>query len=176
MQSTHTAKLDLPNLPALARQVHIVPALAQHSLISIRQLCDAGCNVTFDAKTVTVCYNNGTVLSGTRTAATKLWHLQVPPTQHQANRAVGSATPAQIVAFAHAALFSPALSTHEAALQQGYLTNFPGLTTRSLRKHPPQSYAMVKGHLDHTQQDQRSTKSKNNDSHPRTANFNTEPP
>jgi hypothetical protein len=128
MQSTHTAELDLPHLPFLARQVHIVPALAHHSLISIGQLCDAGCDVTFDATTVTVHFENKTVLTGTRTKATKLWHLQVPsPSNHQANGAVGSATPAQQVAFAHATLFSPALSTLESALLREYLTNFPGL-------------------------------------------------
>lgn len=54
MKSTHTAELDLPTLPPLARQVHIVPNLANHSLISIGQLCDGGCNVSFDATTVTV--------------------------------------------------------------------------------------------------------------------------
>ena len=94
MTSTHTAELDLPNLPLRARQVHIVPALAQHSLISIGQLCDAGCDVAFDATTVTVRYLNNIVLTSSRNTTTKLWHLQFPPTTHQANGTVGSATPA----------------------------------------------------------------------------------
>jgi hypothetical protein len=68
------------------------------------------------------------------------------------------ATPAQLIALAHAALFSPALSTLEEAIQQEYLTNFPGLTTRALCKHLPQIYAMVKGHLDHSRQNQQSIK------------------
>ena len=114
--------------------------------------------MAFDATTVTVRYLNNIVLTSSRNTTTKLWHLQLPPTTYQANGAVGSATPAQIVAFAHAALFSPALSTLETAIQRGYLTNFPGLTARALRKHPPQSYAMIKGHLDHVHQNQRSTK------------------
>jgi len=160
MQSTHEADLDLPNLPPAARRVHIVPDLAHHSLISIGQLCDAGCDVTFDAFTATVRYNNKIVLHGHRTPATKLWHLTLPAEEEQANAAIGSATPAQLVAFAHAALFSPTLSTLERALQDGYLTNFPGLTARSLRKHPPHSYPMIKGHLDHVRKNQRSTKPK----------------
>jgi hypothetical protein len=100
------------------------------------------------------------VLTSQRTATTKVWHLQLPPPVDTANGAVGSATPAKVVAFAHATLFSPALSTLESALQKGFLTNFPGLTTQALRKHPPQSYAMVKGHLAHTRKNQQSTKAK----------------
>jgi hypothetical protein len=159
MYSTHEAELDLPLLPKAARQVHIVPELANHSLLSIGQLCDAGCDVSFNATNVTVCYDNQPILTGQRTPATQLWHLQPPTTiPAQANAAVGSATPAQIVAFAHAALFSPTLSTLLEALKRRFLTNFPGLTERSLRKHPPQSFPMIKGHLDQTRKNQRSTK------------------
>jgi hypothetical protein len=42
---------------------------------------------------------------------------------------------ANLVAFAHATLFSPALSTLEKALDKGYLINFPGLTPQNLRRH-----------------------------------------
>jgi hypothetical protein len=66
--------------------------------------------------------------------------------------------PADLVAFAHAALFSPALSTLAIALEKGFLTNFPGLTPALLRKHPHQSIPMVKGHLDQSRKNQRSTK------------------
>jgi hypothetical protein len=62
-----------------------------------------------------------------------------------------------LVAFAHAALFSPVLSTLEKALQSNFLLNFPGLTTDTLRRHPPHSKAMVMGHLDQTRQGTRST-------------------
>ena len=72
--------------------------------------------------------------------------------------AVSSSTPADLVAFAHASLFSPALSTLQTALDRGYLSDFQGLTATSLRKHPPQSIAMIKGHLDQARKNQRSTK------------------
>jgi hypothetical protein len=77
---------------------------------------------------------------------------------HQANGAIGSASPSELVAFAHAAMFSPALSTLHAALDKGHLTNFPGLTTETLQKYPPRSIPMIKGHLKQTRQNQRSTK------------------
>jgi hypothetical protein len=76
----------------------------------------------------------------------------------QAIGAVGSATPAELVAFAHAALFSPTLRTLEQALQKRFLVNFPDLTSTKLRKYPPRSYATLKGHLDQTRQNQHSTK------------------
>ena len=164
MQSTHTAYLDLPSLPLAARLVHIVPALHTQSLISLGQLCDAGCQVHLERAIINITLNDEIVLTGTRTPSTGLWHLNMSEptaTSHaQANAACGSATPASLVEFAHAALFSPALSTLERALTRGYITNFPGLTANLLRKYPPQSRATAKGHLDQERQNKRSTKPK----------------
>ncbi len=84
-------------------------------------------------------------------------HIDCPP-DHATFAAIGLATPAELVAFAHATLFSPALSTLQTALHKDYLTNFPSLTELLLRKHPPQSVAMVKGHLDQTRMHWASTK------------------
>lgn len=64
---------------------------------------------------------------------------------------------AQLVAFAHASFFSPSLTTFQTALDKGYITDIPGLTTKSLRKHPPHSVATVKGHLDQVRKNLRST-------------------
>ena len=172
MYSTHEAELDLPNLPIEARRVHIVPALQTASLLSMGQLCDAGCIVTFDSKSVAVHRNDELILDGIRTPATGLWHLSLvkttldiapatsPPPMllHHSFAAIHSATPAELVAFAHASLFSPALSTLTTALKRGYLPNFMGLTAKALRKYPPHSVAMVKGHLDQARKNQRSTK------------------
>ncbi|KAI2506705.1 Reverse transcriptase (RNA-dependent DNA polymerase) [Fragilaria crotonensis] len=178
MYSTHEAELDLPALPLAARHVHIVPALSHVSLLSMGQLCDSGCRVTFDAVSVTVHHHERLLLTGERTPATGLWHLSlVPPDVACTARAeelplsaacplpcstcasvVQSATPSELVAFAHAALFSPSLSTLHGALERGFLPNFLGLTARKLRTHPPPSVAMVKGHLDQTRKNQRSTK------------------
>lgn len=146
MHSTHEAELDIPSLPIAARRVHIVPALHTTSILSMGQLCDAGCIVTFDATTVQVHRNTELLLTGIRTPATGLWHLSlvaptpttsVPDFLHQSYAAVQSATPAELVAFAHATLLSPALSTLKYALDLGFLPNFIGLTAKSLLKHPP---------------------------------------
>jgi hypothetical protein len=43
--SEDTAELNIPYLPSAARLCHVVPQLGQYSLVSIGQLCDAGCDV-----------------------------------------------------------------------------------------------------------------------------------
>jgi hypothetical protein len=93
------------------------------------------------------------------TPATQLWHNTLPTKSidTEANDAIGSATAPELVAFAHAAIFSPALSTLATALDKGYIPNFPGLSSRTLQTHPPQSAAMIKGHLDQARKKQRST-------------------
>lgn len=163
MHSTHEAELDLPALPPAARHVHLVPALSTFSLISMGQLCDSGCKIIFDATTVHVYLKNQCILQGTRSNETRLWHLDSTPvpaktTLEHANNALSAASPATHVAFAHAALFSPALSTLHTALHRGFLPTFPGLSIKSLRKHPPRSGAMIKGHLDQTRQNKQSTR------------------
>ena len=64
---------------------------------------------------------------------------------------------AGLVAYAHASLFSLALSTLETALKRGYVQNIPGLTDKTLRWYPPRSVATAKGHLDQTHKNLRST-------------------
>ena len=44
--STHEGLIDVPDLPARARNAHILPGI-KHSLLSIVRLCNAGCEVIF---------------------------------------------------------------------------------------------------------------------------------
>jgi hypothetical protein len=137
MFSTHAAELDLPNLPLAARRVNIVPALSTSSLLSIGQLCDSGCVVIiFDDTTVSFNLDNKRILAGLCQPTTGLWHLSLvqpaipstanaltqspPPFLHQSYAAVQSATPAELVAFAYATFFSPALSTLKRAFDRGF--------------------------------------------------------
>jgi hypothetical protein len=56
--SSHTGELDLPYLPPSARRCHIVPSLGKFLLLSIGQLCDAACDVTFSKENLTVRLGN----------------------------------------------------------------------------------------------------------------------
>ena len=47
IQSTHVGNLNLPGLGNAATIAHDVPGLAHSSPLSVKQLCDNGCNVIF---------------------------------------------------------------------------------------------------------------------------------
>jgi hypothetical protein len=115
------------------------------------------------------------MLTGTRSIATNgLWTLNSlsPPTASLAapsNPITGSVnamfhttlahdTIANRIAFYHASLFSPSLSTWCHAIDAGQFPSWPGLTSSSVRKYPPQSIPMHQGHLDQVRANIRSTR------------------
>jgi hypothetical protein len=75
LESTHTCVLDTPWLPERARNAHIVPGLAHMLLISIKSLCEAGCNVAYDEDEVRIYFKRNLVWSGQREPSTGLWVL-----------------------------------------------------------------------------------------------------
>jgi hypothetical protein len=154
IQSTHTANLQLGNLPPKATHTDMFPALNETNLLSIGQLCDAGCTCTFTKHNTTIKCNNNTSIKGTcTTTEPKLWQINLTPHQvtiYAITAVNQSAKPANQVAFSHATLFSPTIATLAAAPRKNYLVNFPGLTKESLKKYPPQSMPTIKGRLDQT--------------------------
>jgi len=71
-------KLDLLGLPAVAHHGHM-PQLATQPLLSIGQLCNAGCNVACTANTDVISHNSAIILQGQHTLAIKLWELDIHP-------------------------------------------------------------------------------------------------
>jgi hypothetical protein len=167
MYATHFGTLTHPpELPAEARLAYLVPNLQSHPLLSMGVLCDAGCTVHFTKDTVIIQdAKERILLRGHRDPTNNLWTLPPPsalsPRRTEANNlAVLRVTPKDRVAFAHASLFSPTISTLTKALQKQYITGFPGLTVDTLKQHPPvDSIAMHKGHLDQTRKNRHSTSS-----------------
>jgi len=110
----------------------------------------------------TFCYHSNLVLQGMHTQHIWLWELDLQQpihlTSHHCHLAMGHDTAANLVAFAHAALFSPALSTLAKAMCCQHVPKFAGLTLAQLCHFPPTSMAMHQGHLDQSRQNQRSTK------------------
>jgi hypothetical protein len=60
MASSHIANISLPQLPPIACIAHLFRALGNTSLLSIGQLCDAGCTATFTNTTVTIDHTSNT--------------------------------------------------------------------------------------------------------------------
>jgi hypothetical protein len=75
--STHTAEINVPSLPRSTRVCHIVLGLRSYSLISIGQLCDAGCEVLFLIASVSIGFKNAIIMQGARARDTGLWHLDL---------------------------------------------------------------------------------------------------
>jgi hypothetical protein len=81
LTSTHTALLDLPQLPLAARQAHIFQDL-QCALVSIGQFCDNGFDAHFNKTHVRILRDNIVHLEGQRNLSNGLWNLplrHVPP-------------------------------------------------------------------------------------------------
>jgi hypothetical protein len=181
MTSTHTAELPIPGIPLEARNVHIFPDMTT-SLVGVTPLVQSGCTVQFAPEECTIqCPDRSVILCPSTTNG--LWQLPLPapdpaaPTntapqvtaEHTASLTASagsvtapniqpSCTPADLVAFFHAALFSPATSTLLQALKKGFLPPFTGLTEANLRKHPPPAEATIMGHLDSRRKNIQSTK------------------
>jgi hypothetical protein len=78
MESSHTAELDIPELNAAASKAHIFPGMANHSLLSVGQLCDEGYIVTFKNASVAVCNSQKSqIMSGPRDLDTGLWRINL---------------------------------------------------------------------------------------------------
>ena len=78
MTSVHEGHLDFPTLPPTATVSHIVPEMTTHNLLSIGQLCDAGCTATVTKDKIEVTHNSHMILTGTRSEETTLWHIDFP--------------------------------------------------------------------------------------------------
>jgi hypothetical protein len=164
IQSSHTCDLLLADLPPQARKAHILPGLVHNSLISVGQLSDNGCNVTFTQEQVTVSKNGKCVMHGYRDPRSRLWRVDLKQKfetkQVQYNHAHDNSNQKDLINYLHAACFSPVKSTWITAIQNGHLTSWPGLTEHAVEKHLSKSTSTTKVHLNQQRQNARTTKVK----------------
>ena len=165
IKSTHTASLPIPSLNDNATKVHIFPNL-HSALLSVGQLCDSDCSVTFKQKNVCI-YNskNELITTGWRDPSSGMYKIPLPIHNPQtsnisfANGIIKRDTPiSDLCQFIHASLFSPTISTLESAIKNGFLDSFPGITLKNIRKYLPPSIATSKGHMTQDKQGIMSTK------------------
>jgi hypothetical protein len=113
MESSHTSDLDIPELNADASKAHVFPGMANHSLLSVGQLCDEGYIFTFKHAAVTICvHDNCQILSGPRDLNTGLWRINFKQTNIHtpepiANNLNELRNTGALVRYLHKALFSP---------------------------------------------------------------------
>jgi hypothetical protein len=164
IKSSHTCDLLLTDLPPQARKAHILPGLVYNSLISVGQLCDNGCSVTFTQEQVTVSKNGKCVMYGSRDPRSCLWRVDLKQkfeTKYlQCNHAHDNSNQKDLINYLHAACFSPVKSTWMTAIKNGHFTSWPGLTEHAVEKHLSKSTSTTKGHLNQQRQNARTTKVK----------------
>jgi hypothetical protein len=87
MESTHTSALDIPELNKASSIAHVLPGMANHSLLSVGQLCNEGYTVTFRIESVTI-YNSQDIhiLRGARDLDTGLWRISLRKNIKNPNR------------------------------------------------------------------------------------------
>ena len=150
--STHTGRLDLPQLPKEATLGHMFPSLKGTALVPVGPLCDAGCTVHFYRNIALVKYKGKVIWSGKRNPNSKNRLYMMPLTknssEHHANAITMPTKACDMVRFSHATFWSPTLHQLTTALKKHYVEDFPALTLSNLKKYPPDLTATQKGHMD----------------------------
>jgi hypothetical protein len=163
MESSHTAELNIPELNAATSKVHVFPGMANHSLLSVGQLCNKGYIVTFKNASVTVCNSQEfQILSGPRDLDTGLWRINLRQDNQHVHQAVANnvyelRNTGALVHYLHKALFSPTKSALLQAVKNGHLVTWPGLTEDAIHKHLKLTPATAMGHMNQRRQNIRST-------------------
>jgi hypothetical protein len=164
IQLSHTCNLLLTDLPQKARQAHILPRLVHNSLISVGQLCDNKCSVTFTQDQVMVSRNGKHVMHGSRDPKSRLCRVnlkqKMKPEIVQCNHAHDSNNQKDLIYYLHAACFSPVKSTWMKAIKNGIFLSWPGLNEHTVEKYLSKSTSTAKGHLNKKIQNARTTKIK----------------
>jgi hypothetical protein len=109
----HTASLDIPELRKAASIAHILPGMANHSLLSVGELCNEGYYVTFRIYAVTIYISAGKpILKGKRDLNTGFWRINLRHEKPQhtvsvANNVYELRNTGALVKYFHKAMFSP---------------------------------------------------------------------
>jgi hypothetical protein len=110
MESSHTAKLNIPELNTAASIVHVLPGMANHYLLSGGQLCNEGYIVN---ASVTICDpQEFQIVSGARDLDTGLWRINLRTYNQQLQQSVANSVyelrnTVALVHYLHKALFIP---------------------------------------------------------------------
>jgi hypothetical protein len=181
VHSTHVCDISIPGLPMILTG-HIVPGLSMASLMGIRVLCKAGCEVIFTDTKCEVKYPNKVILNGIKDPTTDLWTLPItptainetgsqklgkdrcdqknPPTVDCAAFAHSVRTRANAVKFSHQSRCNPMISSLMKALKKGFLKGCPDLSEELVTKYLNPSPATAKGHMKRPKKGIWSTKTK----------------
>jgi hypothetical protein len=150
--------LDIHELNADASKAHVFPGMANHSLLSVGQLCNEGYIVTFKNASVTVCNSQKSqILSDPRDLDTGLWCINLRQDNQQIHQSIANnvyelRNTGALVHYLHKALFSPTKSALLQAVKDGHLITWVGLTEDDIHKHLKLTPATAMGHMNQRRQ------------------------
>ena len=157
IQATHTGLLpaDGPLLPISTdtRCVSLFTGLTSKTLISIGQFFYGGYSAVFTAHTIHLIKDDASTVVGHHNRSNGLWDISLtastlpytPPfPQVHVNSAYKMKTLKDLVIYLHCACFSPVVSTWTKAIDTGYFTTLPGLTSAIVCKHLPKYIATAR--------------------------------
>ena len=127
--------MPIPTLSSKATSAAVFENLHSASLLSVGQLCDDDCQVTFDKKHMNVYKDNKNILTGTQNKNDGLWDVQLPQSAPlpQANVIIRKYTSIKtLIPYLQACCFSPAKSTFLKAIKNGNFLTWPGLTAKNV--------------------------------------------
>jgi hypothetical protein len=144
IRSAHTTTVDIPALTIATREARIIPNNFQHSILSVGQRCDNGCEINFLAQNRTVKLNGYIILVGRRDNATWLWRFnliaspsEVNLTPEEAYTVYEQRSIEDSIAYLHDKCFSPIKDTWLKAIEVGIFVGFSGLVPDRVRKCGP---------------------------------------
>ena len=136
LQSSHTCELDLPTRPQKAKEGFIIPGMKNHSLLSLTQLCNAGCKILMDENELVVVYKGVEAMPGVKNERNGLWYLPIrqnatdttyaihddgtQPT-NTANSIYHTSTLAETIQFFHQCMFLPSVDNFCKAIDNDQL-------------------------------------------------------
>jgi hypothetical protein len=167
-----TGQLHIPNTSvSLTAYVFADTDLAEN-LFGIAPLINLGYTATYSRTGITIDNSHHhTIIYGTKHPNANVWQFSLPkPSPHSACIVVlRQEQDAELVIYASASFGSPAYQTFYHAVHMGWLTNYPGLTPKTLRRNKPHSPATALGHITASRSNVRSSRSQPTNPQPKLA-------
>ena len=165
IKSTHTALLNIKQLPMKARRARLFPDI-KHALLSISMLCDEGYMAIFDEEKVYIIKDSIVLFHGNREPRTNLYMVNISANEMKvqpklsikhienlgginefANNAYKLKVKKDLITYYYKCCFSPVVSTWIQVIENGIFCRQPGLTAHAVRKHLPKSMTTAKEHM-----------------------------
>ena len=133
IKASKTGLLSLHH--SLPLSAYVFPQLQSESLLSIGQLCDAGCIAIFDKIKLSIYKDGRLLLSGRQNPNDGLW--DVPFDQNHTNKMnyiiSKDKSKTELAQYLHGCAFSPSLKTLQDAVDQGNFSSWPVITDLNLK-------------------------------------------